>query len=159
QARKDVDELITLVSEAVRKLLNDPKRIEKYIANLQKTPEEKDYAIKELYRSGAAAVPYLIEALMDATGDGRANLVEPLQKMGPDTVPPLLAALDSEDNAVVLDIIRVLRKRGAVEAAPGLWYLTAAPKRPEAVHTAAREALGYFTDTHPDKLFPGKFAL
>lgn len=165
QARKDVDDLIQMVSDALRKLLNDPKRIEKYVANLQKSPEEKDYAIKELYRSGAAAVPYLIDTLKDATGAERANLVEALEKLGPDTVPPLLAALDAEDNALVLDLVRVLRKRGAAQArqaaaiAPSLWYLTAAPGRPEAVRKAARETLGYFTDTHPDRLMPAKFAL
>jgi hypothetical protein len=165
QARKDVDDLIALVSDALRKLLNDPKRIEKYVANLQKSQEEKEYAIKELYRSGAAAVPYLLESLKELSGDERANVVEALEKLGPDTIPPLLAALDAEDNGIVLDLIRVLRKRGATRAteatliAPGLWYLTSAPKRPKIVHQAAREALGYLTNTHPDKLLPGKFAL
>lgn len=162
QARQDVDELIRLVSEALRKLLNDPKRIEKYIANLHRTPGEKEYAIKELYRTGAAAMPYVIDALKGATGEERANLVDALLGVvqpRSDSVASVVAALDAEDDAVVLDLIRVLHANGVAEAAPGLWYLTAAPKRPEAVRQAARAALGYFTETHPDKLLPPKFAL
>jgi hypothetical protein len=112
QARKDVDDLITLVSDALRKLLNDPKRIEKYVANLQKSPEEKEYAIKELYRSGAAAVPYLLDALKDLTGDERANVVEAAGEAGAGYDSAAARRLDAEDDAIVLDLIRVLRKRG-----------------------------------------------
>src|SRR5205823_181487 len=63
QANKDVDTLIRLVTNAVRKALADPVRIRRYVANLSATPEERAYSLKELFRSGEAAAPYLLEAL------------------------------------------------------------------------------------------------
>ena len=53
QARKDVEELIEGVTKAVKEYLGDPERIKRFIKNLASGPEERDYAIRELYRSGA----------------------------------------------------------------------------------------------------------
>jgi CheY-like chemotaxis protein len=161
QATQDVEKLITSTTEAIRKFLSDPDRIRKYIKNLNASPEEYAYAVKQLDRSGAAAVPYLIESLQATPGEDRIPLLNALNDIlahNKNIVPPLLAALDSDDPLLQVDLVNILRKQAVTSAAPYLWPLTG-PRQPEAVRRAAREALGYFEGVSPDKLLPAKFAL
>jgi CheY-like chemotaxis protein len=161
QATEDVEKLITSATEALKKFLSDPERIRRFIKNLNATPEEYSYAVKQLDRSGAVAVPYLIEALQATPGDERIALLHALNDIlaqNKNIVAPLLAALDSDDPLLQVDIINILRKQAVTAATPYLWALTGA-RHPELVRRAAREALGYFEGVHPDKLLPAKFAL
>src|SRR5262249_8702456 len=48
QATQDVEKLIESATEAIRKFLSDPERIRKYIKNLNASPEEYGYAVKQL---------------------------------------------------------------------------------------------------------------
>ncbi len=61
EANKDVEELIKLVTTAVKNHLRDPVRINKWVQHLKASPEERVYALKELYASGALVVPYLLK--------------------------------------------------------------------------------------------------
>src|SRR5207253_347257 len=63
QAKKDVDELNERMATAVRKQRTDPQRIAMFVKNLTATEEERVFALKELYRSGAAVIPSLIDEL------------------------------------------------------------------------------------------------
>jgi CheY-like chemotaxis protein len=145
QAQKDVDELIALVTKAVRDRLSAKDRIDKYIKNLQKSPEEREFAVRELYKSGAIAVPYLIQELRNPDVN-RVPVLDALVRMPAEVVPPLCAALDSRDPQLQSDVLDVFRRRGAVEAVPFLWYLSAAPEVPEAVRLRASQVLAYLTD-------------
>ncbi len=99
QAYKDVEELIKLVTTAVKKHLSDPARINKYVQALKASREEREYALKELFRSGALVTPYLLNELRSASTEERPLIMGALIRLGDNIVPPLLAALDTEDNA------------------------------------------------------------
>jgi hypothetical protein len=154
RVRDDVEELIKRVTAAVKKVRGDPRRIRMFIANLLESPEEHDYALKELYKAGAVAVPYLIDAIRKAPLADRVTLVDALRRMGPDTLAPIRAALDSNDANLVADLIDIIRKRAALEAVPDLWYLSASPREPDVVRQKATATLAAFLELPPAKLPP-----
>jgi CheY-like chemotaxis protein len=185
QALKDVEDLIQRVSAAQKKILSDPDRINRFVRNLNASPEERDYAVQQLYRSGPTAVPYLIDALRAGDADTRVNILYALRRLGPDAVPPILAALDIPDPALQVELIdavedrtrtqqvfdpiqkRVvtrttsdlpqLRQRAETDPAPYWWPLTHSPA--EAVRRKAAEALSRLLDVPPSKLPPAAQAL
>jgi CheY-like chemotaxis protein len=159
QASNDVEQLIGRVTEAVKRVRGDPKRIQMFIQNLLASPEENAYAVKELYRAGAVAVPYLIDAIRLSQPGDRSTLLTALRQLGPETVPAIVAALDSNDARLQVDLIDILRRRGTTEAVPDLWFLSASPKRHEDVRQKATEALAYLTGTSIGLLPSAKLAL
>ncbi len=159
QARQDVEDLISQVTAAVKRVRGDPKRIALFIQNLLASPEENAYAVKELHRSGAQVVPYLIDAIRAASPDDRLTLLKALGRLGPETVPPLIAVLDSNDPQLQIEIIDLLKRRAAEEAVPSLWYLSASRTQPEDVREAATEGLAFFLGVPAAKLPPAKVAL
>jgi CheY-like chemotaxis protein len=156
QAKKDVEELIEKVATAARNQRSDPQRIALFIKNLTATEEERAFALKELYRSGALAIPPLIDELRKAEGGDRAVLLGALQLLlRPDTVPPMAAALDSNDATLQVELIDLFHRRAAKEAVPALWSLAGSPDRPEVVRRHAAEALATLLETPASKLpFP-----
>jgi CheY-like chemotaxis protein len=160
RARKEVDDLIEKASAAVRKQRSDPQRIAMFIKNLTATDEERIFALRELYRSGALVIPPLIEQLRLADVGDRVVLLKALEYLTRgDTLPPLLAALDSNDGILQVELIDVLLKKGATDAVPSLWFLAASPERPEAVRRKATEALAVFLRMPASKLPSSKSAL
>ena len=159
QAKKDAQELLDRASAALKKVVGDPARINKFIHNLNGDPEERAYALKELYRSGELAVPHLIDALRTADAEERLAILSALPKLGRGTLPPLFAALDSDDPELRADLIDVFQQRRAKEAVPHLWYLSAAPRQPDRVRQKATAALAALLDTEPSRLPPAKLAL
>jgi CheY-like chemotaxis protein len=159
QAEKDTEALIALVTEAVKKVRGDPKRIASLISLLSASPEEGAYALKELYKSGALAVPQIIDGLGNPSAPDRADLLSALQRLGSDVVPPIVAALDSDDAQLKIDLLDVLLRRAAVNAAPNLWFLSASPTEPEIVRRKATQMLAAFLDTQPTRLPAAKAML
>ncbi len=158
QARKDATQFIDLIRDAVKKKLSDPKRIQLFVKNLNGEPEERDFALKELYRSGGQVTPYVIDALRTGPPEDRPQLLDALRRLGPETLPPLYAVLDSNIPSLQLDILDVLRKRGAVDAVPFLWRL-AGSNQPEAVRRKATRILSDFLGVDESDLPPAKAAL
>lgn len=163
QARKDVEELISLATEANKKRLADANRIRQLIGQLRGTPEEKTYAVRELYKAGAPAVPYFFEAYQRAdTAEERQAAIQGLQQMGPATLGPLEAALDTNNPLLKLDILDILRRRhvrSGRDVAPFLWFVSASPKEPETVRKKATQLLSDFLEVPASKLPPAKVAL
>jgi CheY-like chemotaxis protein len=185
QARTDVEDLIKMVIAAQKKLYSDPERIGRFIRNLNATPEEREYAVQQLYRSGAVAVPYLVDALRAASPEERENLLFALKHMGQDAVPAILAALDIPDPALKVELIdavqdrtrarqvfdpltkkvvtrttsdlQQLRERAETDPAPWWFPLTYSPN--EAVRQKATAALADLLRLPPAKLPPAKLAL
>jgi CheY-like chemotaxis protein len=157
ELRKDAKTLLERVTEVVKKNLGDPVRLRRLVKNLLATPEERSYAIGELHRAGALAVPYLIEALQHATNTTEhASILTAMLSLGPEIVPPLLAALDVDDPVLRIELIDLLERRGDKEAVPYLWYLSASPKQPDGVRRKALEALVFFLDEFGGKRAPGQ---
>jgi CheY-like chemotaxis protein len=158
-ARKNVETLITNVNEAVKKNLSDPDRIRKFVRNLTVGKDEYEYAMGELYRSGTMAIPYILDELRVADGEQRVALLKALTQFGPEVTPPLIAGLDSGVPALQIDLIAVLRKRGALEAIPSLYWILGNSASPPPLRAAAREALVYFTRLPADRLPSPRAAL
>jgi CheY-like chemotaxis protein len=162
QAREDVETLIELVTKAVRDKLTDVPRIKLYIENLYKTPEENAFARIELAKSGTAAVPYMLEELQRRPNLEREPIISALSQFGPDTVRPLLAALDIPDDVLRSNILEILRKRKDlfqlrsrdIDVAPALWPLVSPVlNKNETVRRQAREILTYINGLrHADQL-------
>ncbi len=159
QAHQDVEELIKLVTDAVRKSLSDPERIRKFVGRLPLGKEEYEYAMGELYRSGVLVVPYIIDELRVADGNRRVAFLRALTQLNQDTLPPIIAALDSEIPALQLDLIAVLRQRGAVAAVPSLYWILGNSVSPPGLREAARDALLFFTKLPADQLPAPRTAL
>jgi CheY-like chemotaxis protein len=161
QMQDEAKTLTERVNAVVQKYLSDRKRLDALIKNLNASPEERSYAIAHLKRSGAAAVPALIDALLRSTGDTgeHSSILSALPKLDASTIPPLTAALDMEEPGVRGELMDVLRKQGAVSAAAYLWYLADSPKQPEDVRKKALETLAAFLDVSANHLPPGKSAL
>jgi hypothetical protein len=163
QAHQDVEELIRQVTAAVRRKFSDADRIRRNIRALSAIPEERDYALRELYRSGAAAVPYLVDALRAASEPAeKVNLLYALRRLGPETLPPLLACLDSNDTALKLEVLDILRKRHLRRREaiiPQLWHLAASKSQPAEVRKKAQALLADLEEVPADRLTPAKVAL
>jgi hypothetical protein len=163
QALKDAEDLIGLVTAAVRKRYSDPDRIRLFIKNLGGSPEERAYALRELSFSGAQAIPYLIDTLRGTADPGeRLPLLQALRRLGPETLPPLLAALDSDDALLKSELLDVLRRgfsRYGAQIVPRLWFLSASPAESDRVRKQATKMLSDFLDVAPSKLTPARVAL
>jgi hypothetical protein len=159
QAIKDADELNAKVSQALQKILGDRTRILRFIRDLNGDREDRDFATKELYRSGALAVPVLVSELQSTKGEEHQAILSLLPRLAPETVPPLIAALDIDDNNLRVELIDVLEKRGAREAVPFLWYYAGSPRFPDRVRSRATQALAYLTGTERARLPTAPVAL
>jgi len=167
EALANVEQLITRVTDAVTKVRRDPARIQGYIKNLTASPEENAYALRELAKSGAFVVPYLIDALRQASPEERVRYLDALERLGPDTIAPMVAALDSNDANLQVDLIRIFRKRYSAstvrlirrEVVPNLWFLASSPSVSDEVRRHATAALSYFLETPADKLLPARVEL
>lgn len=158
EAKSNVEDLIQRVSTAVKKFRADPDRIQKYLANLSATLEEREYAIRELKKSGSAVMPYLVSALSAADVTERGKVLSILPLLNPETVPPLLASFDIPNPALraeFLDVIASrpdllqLLQRTETDARPTLWYMTT---QPEPVGRKARAMLQAILGVTPANL-------
>lgn len=169
EARKNAETMIERVSTALRKQLADPTRIAKYVQNLRASPEERAFALRELQRSGAAAMPQLIQALKaDADPAQRAAILHVLPLLHQDTVAPLLAALDMKDPVLKLQLLNALAarpdrnglpNRAETDPLPTLDYLAASPKEADAVRRRATEILALIRPLAPSRMPAAKAAL
>jgi CheY-like chemotaxis protein len=154
EMRTEAKPLVERVDALVLKHLSDRKRLDALIKNLTDVPEERDYAIGQLRRSGPAAVPALVDALLRTTNEVNEHtaILLAMAKLDRSTIPPLIAALDTSDVNVRLELINFIRQRAATEATPFLWHLAASPRQPAAVRQAATDTLAAFLDRPAGKL-------
>jgi CheY-like chemotaxis protein len=157
EAKQNVETLIAKVADAVRKFRSDPERIQKYIGNLNAGPEEREYAISELKKSGAAIMPHLIAAAIRSDPNDRSNLLNVIPLMDADVVPALLAAFDIENGALRMDFLEVLARRSDIitlsgrtetDPRPTLWYMAT---QPDPVGQKARDMLQVLEKFPKDK--------
>src|SRR5262249_40292539 len=127
------------------------------------------FARIELAKSGALAVPYLLEELLKPERSQKPEpLITALSQFGAETVPPLVAALDTNDALLREHILDVLGKRRdltqleaqGIVISPFLWPLASSVEKSANVRRKARDLLArlYGYDS-PDKLPAPKEAL
>lgn len=159
QALKDADELAQRVGDALRRVYGDRKRIARLVKDLNGDRDERSFATRELYRAKDLAVPPLVEALRQAEGEQREAIVSLLPRLAPDTVAPLLAALDISDDALRMDLVNVLLRRAERDTAPHLWPLAGSAKVTPPLRTLAQRALATLLDRPADALQSAPVAL
>src|SRR5207237_928655 len=115
----------------------------------------------ELLKSGTVAIPYLLEELLRREETKRGPILDVLVAFGPDSVRPLLAALDIDDNVLRGNILDVLRRRPdlfrlrdkGIDVAPALWPLVSTLNKNEAIRRKAQDVLAIvFNVRTPDYL-------
>ncbi|HEV3443168.1 MAG TPA: hypothetical protein VG099_00930 [Gemmataceae bacterium] len=161
EMRSEAKPLVERVNELVRKHLSDRKRLDALIKTLDGSREERAYAIAQLQRSGPAAMPALVDALIRTSSDlePHAAILGVLPLLDKDTVPPLLAALDVKDAPLRVELLEIIRKRGDTDTVPHLWYYAASPKQPDTVRRKATEILASFLHLPANSLPSAKVAL
>jgi CheY-like chemotaxis protein len=160
QLREEAKPLVERVSAVVKKHVSDPERIKKYIQNLNATPEERAYAIGELRRSGASAVPYLVDSLRATEGSAQhTKVLSALLALDKSIIPPLLTALDIDDAGLQLEILEILKQRAETSSVPYLWHVAASPQSPDLIRKKAGDELAYFLGKSKDQLPAARVAL
>jgi hypothetical protein len=160
EAQKNVEELIKLVTDEVKKHLGDPEHLKKYATNLaDEEPEVRAYALKELYRSAALAVPFVLDELRQTTGTEHSRVLSGLTLLRPETLPPIVASLEGVEPGLRVELIDLIKKRMAKQAVPFLWHLSAAAGQPGYVQKKAAETIAYLLDAPGGTLPSAKAAL
>jgi hypothetical protein len=163
EGRQFAEQAIEKVNAALKRELGDPQRIARYIRNLSASPEERAYAIMELQRSGALAIPQIIATLRQETDPyQKALILNVLPILPSDTIAPLLAAFDMPENAVlkvqILQSLALRRDLGQLVARaetnplPTLEYLAASPRQAPEVRKTAAELASRLLAVPPTRL-------
>lgn len=144
------DALIQRMTKAIEGRLGDPARIEFFVNNLSKSPEERGYAMLQLRLAGARAVPALVKVLQDSTRQkDHGNIVAALVKMDKDFAPAALAALDSPSADVRASLLRAFDQRNDERVVPYLYYFAALPSSSPALKAQATALLSKFRPGQP----------
>jgi len=145
-AKAATDKLLIKVQQANVVLLQDPNFIAKTIRDMSVNERAYQDHLPLLRHSGEMAVPVLLEFLQlndDQHLPYRATARRALVDMGEVAVNPLLAALDSNDQALLLTVIDSLRDLGNDVAAPYLARVASNANLSQSVRDAANEALSH----------------
>jgi len=128
---------------AMKARLEDPKRLEELIRQLQDASVEKrDRAIAGLREAHQAGATTLIQVLADQARQAEYPAVRAvLVQMGGDAVGPLLACLEASDDRLRAEAALLLARLEVQEAVLPLQVLAAAEKSGPQVRSAAVEAL------------------
>jgi CheY-like chemotaxis protein len=169
EAKKNAEEIITRVHTALEKRLGNQGRINRLVAALRGDPEERAFALKEVQRSGARAVPALVSALRgDTDATARATILTALPSMPEDSVAPLLASLDMTDARLRYEILQSLGQRvdfaylparPELNPLPALDYLSSSANQPKDVQQLARSLITRLRPVSRNEVKPGKVEL
>jgi hypothetical protein len=163
EGRQLAEQAIERVNAAVRRELGDPRRIARFIQNLSASPQERSYAIGELQRAGALAMPQIIATLRQETDPFQlTQILSIIPTLPADTVQPLLASLDMSDKPVLrAQLLQSLGQRrdlgqltGRAETnpLPTMIYLAASPSQPTEVRRAAADIASRLLAVAPSRL-------
>lgn len=139
--------LAELLAGAARRFATRPDRLRQFIADLARSPEEQNYALRRLWEAGPYAVPPLLEALRQPglSREEHELLVRNIGRLQPSAVPALAAALESADPTIAADAAAALGGIGDAGAVPFLTFPAAAPSASPAPRSAAQAAIRRLT--------------
>jgi HEAT repeat protein len=134
--------LLERVEKAALEHARRPDRIQKFIGYLTKSPEHRGYAIGQLRNAGPDAVPFLLATLRDpAMAEHHSTILQAMHQLTATALPPLVAALESEDPDVMRQVIHVLGVIGNRDTVPSLRFIAESADMPAPIQLAAREAV------------------
>lgn len=117
-------QLLAVIEQGRFELRSDPRVIVDEIKRLSGTIRGKMNAIKRLKNSGEYAIPFMLDALADPSRRSEMdNILEALPQIGRNAIRPLVAALQTNNDAVKAEIIRALGKIGYPQSLPYLKYV------------------------------------
>lgn len=166
QARDNVDALVTRSKAATDKILRTPERVNKYVANLGATPEERIFAENELRKTGNYAVPFMVKAFQDDTNRRvSTGLLLAIPNLESHTMGGWLAALDGfkpEQQHIVLT--KIVERRNSpdllttvqTDFVPHLWRVLARTRdeKPESPARVFARSVLTTLGQQPDKVDP-----
>lgn len=169
EAKRNVEDAIAKLNTALEKRLGNQARINRLVATLRGTPEERAYALQEVQRTGARAVPALVTSLRgDTDATARATILNALPTLPDETVAPLLAALDMNDARLRYEILQSLGQRPdfaylparpEFDPLPTLDFLASSPQEPDDIRTLARTLITRLRPVSRTEVKPGKMEL
>src|SRR5262249_54055098 len=107
-----IDLLVAKMTKYIDARLSDQERIRFFVTQLNQRPEQHAYAISQLRASGARSVPAMVNVLRDpAQQQLHGAVYSALLKMDTNIDPPLLAALDSNNDFLKTTIVDVFTQR------------------------------------------------
>ncbi|MSR30653.1 MAG: hypothetical protein EXR99_04025 [Gemmataceae bacterium] len=159
KARAEVEAFVGKATDAHYKSLRDPELVKQWIKLLQGDPEERKFALNQIYRSGEFAVPLLIDALSHVGTAEKTFILGALLRLGKEVNQPIAAALEGVTPDLQVDLMDVLIRRNAAEAVPEMWFLAGDPSRLPEVRRKARMAIALLTNREADALGDPKVEL
>jgi hypothetical protein len=134
--------LLEKMNEAFRQYAADPARMDRLVANLTGTPQEREVAIIQLRNTGKVAIPRMLTLVSTAKDTAQRDaMVYAMTRMGARIIPPLLGALEAPDEGVQTVAIDTLGWLGSLDTVPWLWYSAFGADQPTGVRQSARQAL------------------
>jgi hypothetical protein len=124
ELREVSGQILDLIEDGRYIRRTDSKVIAQEIQRLSTTIRGRIAAEQRLKNSGEYAVPYMLAALADESRrEEFAYITEALPKIGRPAIRPLTAALQMDDAAVKVEVIRALGKIGYFEPLPYLKFV------------------------------------
>ncbi|HOL30666.1 MAG TPA: hypothetical protein PK052_01675 [Anaerohalosphaeraceae bacterium] len=121
ELRQVSGQILALIEQGRYIRRTDPKIIVQEIARLSTTIRGRIAAEERLKNAGEYAIPYMLAALADESRRSEfAYITEALPKIGRPAIRPLTAALQTDNIALKIEIIRALGKIGYFEPLPYL---------------------------------------
>jgi hypothetical protein len=170
EGRQLAEQVIEKVNAAAKRERGQPERIAQFIRNLGASQEERSYAITELQRAGALAMPQIIATLRQETDPYQLALILNVLPLLPaDTVQPLLASLEMPQAPVLkVQLLRSLAvrrdlwqltARAETDPLPTLKFLAASPRQPAEVRKEAADIASRLLAVPPSRLPAAKTEL
>lgn len=142
---KDVTgKMIDVVAGGYRARRSSPKFINDQLSRLSINERAYELGITRLRESGELAVPFMINALRDASKRNTQGVVRrALRDLGRYALNPLVAATEMKDWDTLVVIVEVLGDLGYDSAAPYVAKLLDSPETPASVKAAASQTLAH----------------
>ncbi|MFA5424715.1 MAG: HEAT repeat domain-containing protein, partial [Phycisphaerae bacterium] len=123
---------------------SEPATIAEEIRRLSSTARGRLEAVSRLKNAGEYAIPFMLDAMADETRrEELPNIVWALPQIGRDAIRPLVAALQTDNDAVKIEIINALGEIGYPQSLGYLKYVVENDESPEirAAATASIEKI------------------
>jgi hypothetical protein len=139
--------LATIFDAAARREAVRPARIEKFVAALTGSNEERAYAVQQLRDARQYAVPYLAKALdkNSYTVQERGKIARAMGELDRSAVPALIGLLQSPKPNLAAAAADALASIGDLRAIPSLTINAALPGIEPTAQAAARRAITKLT--------------